>query len=285
MAMVNFDMETTLKLIDSLKQNIKAFNGDIYGNILTFDERDVINSPQTLIVHCRVDLYLFSVFIQVLNLHFDVASFPIVFNEFMGINKQYVVNPKGKRDVQVVLDVCFQTTMEWSRLPCDFDVHLLAENASSVFLKSNYICLDKFVDKIGFVKKRIAQKKFTLLDASLARTTEKLRLLVDRSETMIQRGWVMDDLLYGDAIWNINMWITYCMRPNACRVFHDKKKVEMLTSLNECPLCNEQFATCDIVINTKCNHNFHWCNNRCKGLSEWVKRGNISCPVCRKNAL
>jgi hypothetical protein len=279
------DMETTWKLIDALKQNIKAFNGDVYGNILTLDQRDLMNSSQTLVIHCRVDIYLFGVFIQVLNLHFDVESFPMVFNEFMGINKQYIITPKGKPDKKIMLDVCFQAAIEWSKIPCDLDVHLLAENASSVFLRSNYICLDKFVDKIGFVKKRIEQKKFTLLDASLCRTTEKLRLLVDRSESMIQRGWVMDDILYGEAIWNINMWLTYKIRPHACRVFHNKKKLEMLTSLNECPLCNEEFTTCDIVINTKCNHNFHWCNNRCKGLSEWLKRGNISCPVCRKNAL
>jgi hypothetical protein len=52
----------------------------------------------------------------------------------------------------------------------------------------------------------------------------------------------------------------------------------------------------DIVINTKCNHNFHWHEPLpwrtfnggssnvacCKGLKEWVSRGNITCPVCRQ---
>lgn len=277
-------MTEVIELIDSLKENIKAFNGDIYGHILTIDAEDIL---QPITLQCRIDLFLYSVFIQVLNVHFDVQAFPMVFNEYMSINKQYIVKMKGNPTAQVTLDVSFQTNVEWFKLPCDFDVNLLAENATSIFLRTNYICLDKFIDKIGFVKKRIKQKKFTIIDMTMCRTTDKIKLLVDRSQNMIQRGWVMDDLLFGDAIWNINMWLTYQMRPHACRVHYDKKKLDLLTSLNECPLCNEQFDSCDIVVNTRCNHNFHWCdsNNKCKGLSEWLRRGNISCPVCRKNAL
>lgn len=276
------------QLIEKLKQHIKAFNGDIYGNILTHDENEIENT-RTLTVHCRLDLYLYSVFVQLLNLHFDMHTFPSVSNELM-FQKQYIVKLKDSINstspsTQVILDVCFITPIEWARLPCDLDVHLLAENSTSVFLRTNYTCLDKFVDKIGHVKKRIETKKFTLLDASICRTVEKMIMLVDKSQSMIERGWIMDDCLFGDTIWNINKWITYEMRPQTCRVFHDKKKLCTLQSLNECPLCNEQFNSCDIVINTKCNHNFHWCNSKCKGLKEWVKRGNISCPVCRKNAL
>lgn len=283
--MAQLHLELLNKLIDSLKQNVKAFNGDIYGNILTLNEHDILDASNLMTVHCRIDLFLFSVFVQVLNLHFDVQSFPLVFSELMGINKQYIIKLKTNPDIKVILDVCFQPSIEWSKLPCDFDVHLLAENATSIFLRANYICLDKYVDKIGFVKKRIDQRTFTILDASMCRTTEKVKLLIDRSQNMVQRGWIMDDCLYGDAIWNVNQWLTYQMRPHACRVFHDKKALNLLTSFNECPLCNEHFNACDIVINTKCNHNFHWCNSRCRGLSEWLKRGNLSCPVCRKNAM
>ncbi len=294
--MAEHNHEVLMNLIDILKQNIKAFNGDVYGNILTIDDKDILpccipslsghpNLSQSITMHCRIDVYLFSVFMQVLNLNFDVESFPIQFNEHMGINKQFVVKPKHSTDAKVILEVCYQSSLEWAKLPCDFDVHLLAENASSVFLKSNYICLDKFVDKIGHIRRRISSRKFTLLDSTACRTVEKLRLLIDRAQGMIQRGWIMDDLLYGDQTWNINLWLTYHIRPQACRVFHDKKKLDLLTSLDECPLCNEVFKSCDIVINTRCNHNFHWCNNRCRGLSEWLKRGNVSCPVCRKTAL
>jgi hypothetical protein len=299
--MVEHNHENLMNLIDNLKHNIKAFNGDVYGNILTIDHKDILpccipqqsgnpSLSQSITMHCRIDVYLFSVFMQVLNLNFDVETFPIQFNEYIGLTKQFVVKPKNnaytnEHAPKVILEVCYQATPEWSKLPCDFDVHLLAENASSVFLRSNYTCLDKFVDKIGHIQRRISLRKFTLLDATACKTVEKLRVLIDRAQGMIQRGWMMDDLLYGDQAWNINLWLSYQMRPKACRVFHDKKKLDSLLSLDECPLCNEHFKECDIVINTRCNHNFHWCNNRCKGLSEWLKRGNISCPVCRKNAL
>lgn len=281
---------TMMKLIHSLKQNIKAFNGDIYGNVLTINESELsaLNNKPPLVVNCRVDMYLFSVFIQVLNIHFDVQSFPFQFSgidEPLGLSKQYIINLKNNKDAKVILDVCFQSVLEWVKAPCDFDINLLAENSSSVFLRTNYNCLDRFVDKYGYIKHRIDQRAFTVLDVTVCRTTEKLKNLIDKSQALVQRGWIMDDILYGAEVWNVNLWLTYQMRPQKCRMFHDKKKLDMLTSLNECPLCNEPFDNCDIVINTKCNHNFHWCNPRCRGLCEWLKRGNMTCPVCRKNAL
>jgi hypothetical protein len=295
--MADCNHDAFVGLIETLKQNIKAFNGDVYGNILTFNESDYqvlaelsnqLPTPQLYTIQCRVDLYLFTVFVQVLNLNFDVQCSPMQFSETMGINKQYIISPKLSRNEtkpRVVLDVCYQSTLEWTKFPCDFDIHLLAENSSSVFLKSNYMCLDRFVDKIGHIKKRVEQRKFTVLDSTACRTSEKLRMLIDRSQTLIRRGWLMDDMLYGDEVWNINLWLTYLMRPQACRIFHDKKKRDVLVSLNECPVCNDKFQPEDIVINSRCNHNFHWRNSRCGGLSEWLKRGNISCPICRKNAL
>jgi hypothetical protein len=275
----------TNKLLQSLKQTIKAFNGDVYGSILTIDNDEIEVATQPPIMHCRIDLYLCNVFVQILNLHYNVQSSHLHINELFGVNKQFIITYQNDTVTKVVLDVCFQTTHEWSKLHCDFDVHLLAENTSSLFLRTNYLCLDKFVDKIGFIQKRIQQKQFTLLDTTFYKTIDKLKMLIDKTHSMVQRGWVMDDTFYGDDLWNINRWITYQMRPQVCRVHHDKKKLDMLVCMNECPLCNEQFHDGDIVINTKCNHNFHWCNSRCKGLSEWLRRGHVSCPVCRKTAL
>ena len=275
----------TCKLLQSLKQTVKAFNGEIYGSILTIEDDEEAVAKEPHIMHCRIDLYLCNVFVQVLNLHYNVQSSHLHFNELFGVNKQYIIASKHDSSTKVVLDVCYQTNHEWSKLHCDFDINLLAENSSSLFLRTSYLCLEKFVDKIGYIKKRINQKQSTVLDTTFYRTTDKLRSLIDRTNVLVQRGWVMDDMFHGDELWNLNMWLTYQMRPHVCRVHHDKKKLDMLVCMNECPLCNEEFNDMDIVINTRCNHNFHWCNNRCKGLSEWLRRGHVSCPVCRKIAL
>lgn len=275
----------TCKLLQSLKRTVKAFNGEVYGSILTIEDDKEVIATQPPFMHCRIDLYLCNVFLQILHLNYDVQSSHLHVNELFGLNKQFMIACHDNSSTKVVLDVCFQTTHEWSKLHCDFDINLLAENATSLFLRRSYLCLEKFVDKIGLIKNRINQKKFTVLDTTFYRTTDKLKLLIDRTHVLIQQGWVMDDMYNSNDLWNINMWLTYQMRPHACRVHYDKKKLDMLVSMNECPLCNEQFHDGDIVINTKCNHNFHWCNNRCKGLSEWLRRGHVSCPVCRKNAL
>jgi hypothetical protein len=58
---------------------------------------------------------------------------------------------------------------------------------------------------------------------------------------------------------------------------------------NECAICQEDFLPDDIVVNTACNHNFHWfC--RCggtggkSGLYTWVHcEGQTSCPSCRSH--
>jgi hypothetical protein len=69
---------------------------------------------------------------------------------------------------------------------------------------------------------------------------------------------VMDDAIYGDGTWIVDYWKHLQETPSQCRKSFSRTKLELMTSLNECALCNEHFVEDDIVINTKCNHNFHW---------------------------
>ena len=124
------------------------------------------------------------------------------------------------------------------------------------------------------------------------KTPEQIILLIDRSLRLVMRGWVMDDMLLGNKTWVLAQWNVLTNELKMVRNKYDKEKYEQMICNTECAICNEEFKPTDIIINTKCNHNFHWndmCTTylqnktvRCKGLKEWVKRGKITCPVCRQ---
>ena len=46
------------------------------------------------------------------------------------------------------------------------------------------------------------------------------------------------------------------------RLLYSEDEKKKLVNNNECTICGSKFNDEDIVINTKCNHNFHWlCSN------------------------
>ena len=54
---------------------------------------------------------------------------------------------------------------------------------------------------------------------------------------------------------------------------------------NFCSICNSDFKDEDLIINTKCNHNFHWdcnsCENNSSGIKNWISKFSNKCPICR----
>jgi hypothetical protein len=70
------------------------------------------------------------------------------------------------------------------------------------------------------------------------------------------------------------------------RNLYKKEDYKKILSQDECIICSNKFKDDDIVINTSCNHNFHWrtdCNLNidCPGVSNWITNHKYNCPICR----
>jgi hypothetical protein len=281
-------------LIDDIIVHIKAFDGDIYGGVI----RDYKISNNTYIkdINCRVDVFMFSAFLNTLHLHFDVTDYPKYYkHQFINIIKSLQIRPKysnisntsDTNDVSVTLEIIVMTRAEWMRLPCDFDINLFAENSQSRYIRAHYNVLDKYVDILTHVNKRIKAGQFALLEPTSNKTASEVLRCVDKARRLVTRGWMMDDSTLMKNSWVINSWYLLQSHAQECRRSYEPKQIEQMQLSCECSVCNETFNRMDIVINTKCNHNFHWnsCtpnSSRCLGLREWVRLGNMTCPLCRE---
>lgn len=280
---VNRKRTKTQKLLEDICLYTKACQGYIYGSVIR--EHSYRNSINLEEVNVRIDLHLLSTFAQVLGVTYSVVSLPLVISNYTCFSKQFVVSCKDDSEVRIIVNVSLLAENEWHRLPSVFDVDVLAENSNKHFIRANYVQLERFPDKLSHIKKRILDGRFALLDSSACRSSEDLTDVIHSAACMVAQGWIMDDLVYGDSTWIVNTWKDIKTQPKECRKSHSRHNLALMTSLNECALCHEQFADEDVVINTKCNHNFHWHDGTCKGLCEWLMRGNTTCPVCRKNAV
>lgn len=294
---IHDDKHTKMKkLIDGLLMHIKAFEGDVFGGVV----RDYKTQGLVYVrdINCRIDSIMLTIFLQTLNLHYKVRELSSDFSgKFVDyVKKLYVTFKDDENIVYTYLDIIVVSRVEWLRLPCDFDVNLLAESASSVYVRSNYTNMNKVVDKYSFVLDRVKKSTFAQLESLAAKTPEHACYFVDRAFKMSMRGWIMDDFYLGSNTYVMNAWMFFVNTPTFVRTEYDSQKLELMKSMDECAICSEKFKDTDIVINTKCNHNFHWsqagCNRQtsggagalcCKGLQEWIKLDNSSCPLCRKS--
>lgn len=275
---------------------IKAFDGDIYGSVI----RDFRINKNTDIsnINCRIDIHLINLFSQTLSVMFDVRELSANIGGIVALTKRYSLTPKQlyssisdayQHFPSITVEVAIMTKYEWSRMPCDLDVNLFAENSNSRYVRTDYQVLKRFPDRYDFLMDRIQQMRFCTIDFSACKSIILTRSFVDKAISMVSKGWTMDDLIWGDETWVVNKWITYQMRPRDVRVRYKAEKIQRMLEQDECMLCNERFTPTDIVFNTRCNHNFHWgpCYNpddnglKCRGLVEWVRRDKWSCPCCR----
>jgi len=292
------------KLIDNVMIHIKAFDGDVYGGVVR--DYSVANVVYIQDINCRLDNSVLHLFMQTLYVYFDIEEITVELGgSFANYRKKIKVMMKDResdnilysssqlqRVPYVYVDIVTMCRIEWMRLPCDFDVNVLAENSHSLYIRVPYNSLNKYSDRLNFVRDRIKDTTFCSLEDSCLRTPEQVIGLIDRALRLVMRGWVMDDILLGDKTWVLSQWNVLSNELKMVRKKYDKNKYDQMVCNAECAICNEEFKPTDTVINTRCNHNFHWndmCATylpnksiRCKGLKEWVKRGKITCPVCRQ---
>ena len=167
-----------------------------------------------------------------------------------------------------------------------FDVDLLSEDDSSMYIRSVTPSIRYIVDKITFIKERICERKFTLLESMRLGKfqTKDMSTLIDHAYSLINKGWKMDDLLLKNDTWVVAKWGDLAHQTNTIRTSVTHDVLTKVTNCDECCLCQEKFKDNDIVISTSCSHNHHWIcpHDGCSGLKYWVKEQKKSCcPFCR----
>jgi hypothetical protein len=174
----------------------------------------------------------------------------------------------------------------------NIDCNMIATNIDSIYLvnndllkqhttsypQKNEITLDAILPRIMY-KKFCFVKKIHQLELHMNNINEAIR--------MIRNGWVMDDYCQGKNSCVLVKWAN--IKNNNYRLKYTVDEYQNIYEQTQCAICGSDFNECDIVINTKCNHTFHYiCNSQTAssldelGLRNWITNYNNNCPTCRR---
>ena len=174
---------------------------------------------------------------------------------------------------------------KWQSQTHPFDIMLLAQNSFSMFIMSFYSSMNHIVNMLDFIKERIVEKRFCLIDKTFELSGAILHAL-----DLIKNKWVMDDAILKDHSWIIckfenivdKDFYTKHLRPNSHSIVKlDSTSVDTLT----CPICMETIKPHNIVIQLSCGHVYHvFCNHVTKqsGFYSWIASNHDTCPMCRR---
>ncbi len=247
----------------------KVFHADIYGSFV----RDVVKKAKNL--NIRIDSYMLNSFLTILNTKYTLEQLDdLVIN---GVNiPSYALTPKYfDNNIEVIINLAVMSKNMFRMSFLDFDVNLLTENQTKLYLRYIPPSIKYIPDQIGFVRERIASKSFCTIQSDLA--VPDIADVIDNAVKLTCNGWTMDDILHTKPTWVVGKWQSFAAMKHKKKQTYDQY-IRMM-ECNECSLCHEKFKddTNKIVINTACNHNFHW---MC--LSKWVRDfGKSCCPYCR----
>lgn len=256
----------------------KAFQGDVFGSFVRDSQsRDICQEIDIRIEPCHL-----IPFINILSLKYDIISINHLKEFIPMFSYAYLVTFKNsfifhpiKLTIHTIHKKLFKNTFSY------FDVDLLVEDDSSLYIRNFPTNITFCIDKFSWIRDRILNKKFCIISNNTS--LKEIAYVIEKAIHMVKSGWTMDDILLFDKSWIVAKWIDFYFKCNNLRSKYDTDKINKLKSCDECCLCQEKFSHNDIVINTLCNHNFHWqCPNNEKGLSTWVKNQNKNtCPFCR----
>lgn len=262
-------------VINEIIAMTKTFDGDVYGQAI----RDYRICGQTNIqlINIRLENSYFKPFTILLNSRYQLTELPAKLINGININS-FRLSPKPAASffLPITLDIVLMTRPLFRVSFIDFDVNLLTESDKAIFLRFVPNILKYIPDKLSFVKDRIITKHFTTLPCE--RLLQDVCHMVDKAIDMTNHGWTMDDLNHTKSTWLVGKWEGFVAgkhRKNISREQYNK-----LIECNTCSLCHEKFQNNDMVINTACNHVFHWQCNSSNGLSCWAKE-HSTCPYCR----
>jgi hypothetical protein len=266
---------------------VKAFHADIYGPHVRdlYAEKDPGNKTS---LDVRIDEHLFSYFLGVLGVFYNVTV-RILHTTGVSIG----MRPKGAGETEQDIDmnITWCNALRWNSVPTELiDVNLLVSNGTAIFVRPDAVLsFTAMSNKIDHVMKRVRSHRFGLMRLPTFPPTSVLKTL-NKCHDLVRAGWVMDDAYIGKSSAVINTWKSFSTQ--SVRNALTPQEKESMVSQDQCSLCHDAFQDDDIVLNTCCNHNFHWvCHSddratRMSGISSWfhLKR-DFACPFCRQAAV
>lgn len=278
-----FIVNNTNHIINDIISTAKIFAGDVFGGAVR-DFRIGGNSD-IKDVDIRLDSYYYKPFLTLMSTKYKIEQH-LPCKKYNGITiNTFEVSPKhiGLVFKPIFVDIVIMTHKIFRVSFIDFDVNLLTENDSSLFLRVVPYAMKYLPDKLQFIKDRISKKNFSCLDTFKGeRALDDLIIIIEKSIKMTLKNWEMDDCLQNKSTWVVGKWGQFVQRKHKKKYSHEQHK--QLVANEECSLCYEKFKSDDIILNTACNHNFHWKCNHTNGLAFWVKdREKNTCPCCRSD--
>jgi hypothetical protein len=290
-----------LMIYDDIVKTVKAFEGDIYGSYLR-DWR-IRGIPCFADLDIRLGPKMVKAFTNVLSMKYKVIPVTGKGGYVKDWHKSFEVKSKdGESHDKVKIDIVNCDKVGWQKWYADFDINSLGEDARCLYVRNK---IPGIVDAITHVKERICNKQF----CSISRPLYDMRNFeaqqgakVDRAIKMVMMSWIMDDIVYGNDTWVVSKWTHLKKSPKTVRTEFDDYQCEQMLSRCVCAICHDEFNGDDVIVNTRCNHNFHWqCpyplhtspeqidiegnneNEPMHGLKHWVLRNKKhSCPTCRE---
>jgi hypothetical protein len=275
---------------------IKAINGTIFGGYVR-DKLANITSHRD--IDCRIEKIQIQQLLNILIVGNHVVE-NIVGENYRRMDVlSYTIAPKRNPNQPFKLDVLCASEAKWAQYPCDFDVNMLVESNESIYIRQHiFSALWSIPNKINHILQRCRTKHFALISFPHD-NFEDIWIFLLRAKDLVERGWTMDDTYLGSGSWIFGKWGKIQNSAQILRSHANENHINAMLSQNMCSICHEKFSDDDLVINTCCNHNFHWeCNNtspshtqnpntnEATGLGHWFKiKKCYQCPVCRQDAI
>jgi len=285
--------ENTISCIEDVTNYIKAFYGDIYGNLIY--NWKILNKIRNECINFRIDNQSLGILINIISMNFNIIETETSLTDPV-IYSTYKLEHKTKKTNIITIRALILNKKIFRCLPPDFDIDLITEDNTSMYIRC-VVPLTRFIiDSISHIKKRIINKRFcTLHRIYPIKISTDVAKTVDDAIELVKDGWIMDDNLLGSNAWIVVRWGEYSKNPKQFRtkgIWNEslsisKEHVNCSDHLHDnlCSLCHEKFKNDEIIFSTSCCHNFHWeCSNdnSNNGLKNWVYgQGRLCCPYCR----
>ena len=282
--------------LDKLINIIKSFNGKIFGKFVREYYIDLMINNFHNVDLDELDINIIfdsesitKKFIRIVNQHFELNKNLNVDDK--NINIYYLVF-NYEDDTEFISKIVNLNIIEYTnniaynyyinKFSNNIDINYLSLNNNSLFLLDlfsyfNYNNNNLLKLCFNTILNRNSNKKFSFIFKPV--NLSKYIIDLDVAYNIVKKGFLMDDTYKND----ISVLFKWKNVNKNIRTYYSDDEKSKLKNNNECSICSSKFSCEDIVINTKCNHNFHWncCNNN-SGLKNWITNFKVSCPICRK---
>ena len=290
--------------LDKLINIIQALNGNIFGetirdysirnklldknfNNINFNNINIIFNNNTIIKYfIRILSFNYEIYKESANNIHSINSKIITYN----LIYNYLYNNEYKAKILKLhifpISLCnFLKYKNIEKLTYDLDCNQFFMNSHSLYLNHNKYYLNNYIfenltfNNFNIQFNRIRNEKFSFIKKNI--NFSDYIYNIDQAYSLVNNGWIMDDFHnpVRDTSCILLKWRN--RDKDNYRYNYNTEKYKKLKNNDSCTICGVNFTSECIVINTSCNHNFHWyCNNN-HGLKYWIQNHNNNCPICR----